>query len=63
MVSQRDVRRLEAGRGASRSVDIQVMRYRALGPITVELDGHEAKLGGLRQQMVLESERPCARNS
>ena len=29
------------------------MRYRALGPITVELDGHEAKLGGLRQQMVL----------
>lgn len=29
------------------------MRYRALGPITVELDGLEAKLGGLRQQMVL----------
>lgn len=29
------------------------MRYRALGPITVEVEGHDAKLGGLRQQMVL----------
>lgn len=29
------------------------MRYRALGPITVEIDGQDAKLGGLRQQMVL----------
>ncbi len=29
------------------------MRYRALGPITVEVEGHNAKLGGLRQQMVL----------
>jgi serine/threonine protein kinase/DNA-binding SARP family transcriptional activator/WD40 repeat protein len=29
------------------------VRYRALGPITVELDGHKAKLGGLRQQIVL----------
>jgi len=29
------------------------VRYRALGPITVEVDGDEAKLGGLRQQMVL----------
>ncbi|HVR77016.1 MAG TPA: BTAD domain-containing putative transcriptional regulator [Acidimicrobiia bacterium] len=29
------------------------MRYRVLGPITVELDGHAAKLGGLRQRMVL----------
>ncbi|MFP4554817.1 MAG: BTAD domain-containing putative transcriptional regulator, partial [Actinomycetota bacterium] len=29
------------------------MRYRALGPLTVEIDGQTAKLGGLRQQMVL----------
>ena len=29
------------------------MRYRALGPITVEVNGRNAKLGGLRQQMVL----------
>lgn len=29
------------------------VRYRALGPLTVEVDGHDAKLGGLRQQMVL----------
>ena len=29
------------------------MKYRALGPITVEVDDREAKLGGLRQQMVL----------
>jgi DNA-binding SARP family transcriptional activator/WD40 repeat protein/energy-coupling factor transporter ATP-binding protein EcfA2 len=29
------------------------VRYRVLGPITVELDGHDAKLGGLRQQIVL----------
>lgn len=29
------------------------MRYRALGPITVEVSGREVKLGGLRQQMVL----------
>ena len=32
---------------------IHAVRYRALGPITVELEGHEVKLGGLRQQMVL----------
>lgn len=29
------------------------MRYRALGPLTVEIEGHAVKLGGLRQQMVL----------
>lgn len=29
------------------------MRFRALGPITVEVDGQEAKLGGLRQRTVL----------
>ncbi len=32
---------------------IRAARYRALGPITVEFEGHEVKLGGLRQQMVL----------
>lgn len=39
--------------GAPRRLKIHAVRYRALGPITVELDGHDAKLGGLRQQMVL----------
>ncbi|MEX1124049.1 MAG: BTAD domain-containing putative transcriptional regulator [Acidimicrobiia bacterium] len=29
------------------------VRYRALGPLTVEVEGRDAKLGGLRQQMVL----------
>ena len=29
------------------------MRYRALGPITVEVDGQDVKLGGLRQRIVL----------
>ena len=29
------------------------MRYRALGPLTVEVEGRNAKLGGLRQQIVL----------
>lgn len=32
---------------------IDAVKYRALGPITVEVDDGEAKLGGLRQQMVL----------
>ena len=44
---------ISAHRGALRRVKIHAVRYRALGPITVELDGHIAKLGGLRQQMVL----------
>jgi DNA-binding SARP family transcriptional activator/WD40 repeat protein/energy-coupling factor transporter ATP-binding protein EcfA2 len=34
-------------------VEIHALRYRALGPITVEVEGHEVKLGGLRQQIVL----------
>jgi serine/threonine protein kinase/DNA-binding SARP family transcriptional activator/WD40 repeat protein len=34
-------------------VKIHAVRYRALGPITVEVEGHEVKLGGLRQRIVL----------
>ena len=44
---------LHDDKGKARRVRIQAVRYRALGPMTVEVDGHEAKLGGLRQQMVL----------
>lgn len=33
--------------------DMPAVRYRALGPITVEVEGHAVKLGGLRQKTVL----------
>lgn len=49
----REIRDDSARRGALKRVEIHRVRYRALGPITVELDGHDAKLGGSRQQMVL----------
>ena len=41
--------RVDVGNG----LPIGPVRYRALGPITVEVDGLASKLGGLRQQMVL----------
>jgi DNA-binding SARP family transcriptional activator/WD40 repeat protein len=47
------VRQFRLNDPAARRVEIHPVRYRALGPITVEVAGHEVKLGGLRQQMVL----------
>jgi len=50
--SQRDARRF-GRQGSTQESRNHTVRYRVLGPIKVELDGDDAKLGGRRQQMVL----------
>lgn len=51
--SQRHEKQCRHHNSAAKRVKIHAVSYRALGPITVEVEGQKVKLGGLRQQMVL----------